>query len=88
MDEPNLEKALKNNDLNPLQQDLNKIVEKSDKTNNALKSDIEKEDHESSLTLQSFHLFYTLIIIQTILSIILSVFQLFKFRNKLKSYFF
>lgn len=88
MDEPNIKEAIKNADIDPLKNLLEKVGTKSEKFTKDQQNDIASEDNFAMMTLDKVHLFYTFVIIQTILSIILGLYQVFSFRKKILTVFY
>lgn len=85
MDEPDLKNALKNADIDPLKEILQKISRKAEKYKNTQNDDLIAEDDFAMTTLEKVHIFYAFIIVQTILALFLGVYQIFRFKNAITS---
>lgn len=88
MDEPDLKAAVKNSDIDPLQNLLQKIADKSAKFAKVQEQDINSEDEFAMTTLDNVNLFFSFVIFQTIIAIILGLYQVFSFRKKVLSIFY
>ncbi len=87
MDEPDLKNAVKNSDIDPLKDILQKISYKAEKYKNQQNDDLIAEDEFAITTLEKVHVFYAFVIVQTILALFLGVFQIFRFKNTLTNLF-
>lgn len=83
MDEPNLKDAIKNRDLNEMTGILEKLSRKMQNMKSLFNQDIQEEDDFATETFEKFHMFYSFVLCQTIITIILGIYQLFIFRKKL-----
>ncbi len=87
MDEPDLKNAVKNTDIDPLKDILQKISRKAEKYKNTQNDDLIAEDDFAMTTLEKVHLFYVFVIVQTILALFLGVYQIFRFKNAITNLF-
>lgn len=87
MDEPNLENAVKNSDIDPLKDILHKISYKAEKYKHLQNDDLIAEDDFAITTLEKVHVFYAFVIVQAILALFLGIYQIFRFKNALSSLF-
>jgi len=85
MDEPDLKNAMKTTDIDPIKDILQKISMKAEKYKNQQSIDIESEDDFAMTTLEKVHIFYVFVLIQTILAVILGVYQIFSFKSAIYS---
>jgi len=83
MDEPNLKEAIKNDDLNDIKKIITNLGKKIEKINNYYKTDINEEDEFALSTFEKFHMFYGFVLIQTIVIILLGIYEVFVIRKKI-----
>ena len=88
MDEPDLQKAVKNNDVDPLRDWLKSVLDKSQNFINSQTKDLDEEDKLAVNTLEKVHLFYVIVVLQTIIVIVLGLYQVFSFKNNVLSKLF
>ena len=84
MDHPNLNNAIKIKDVNPLNENLKFIFEKAEKFVKNQENHLKNEDEFVINTLNKVRFFYMFVVFQTILTIILWLYQVFSFRKLLK----
>lgn len=87
MDEPNLKEALKKNDIEELNNLLSKLSKKTEHLKTLFKEDIEEENVFAYSTLDKFNMFNSFVLCQTIIVIILGIYQIFLIKNKLVNQF-
>lgn len=87
MDEPNLEKAAKKNDVEEISSVIKKIDGKVDRLKSLFTEDLGEEDEFANETFDKFHMFYTFVLFQTIVIIFLGLYQVFMIKNKISSQF-
>ena len=83
MDEPNLKEAIKHTDLNEISELLLKLTRKIERVKNLYNDDVMEEDDFANEIFEKFHLFYGFVLLQTTITVLLGIYQVFVFRKKL-----
>ena len=83
MDEPNLKDAIKHQDLNEMNEIISKLTRKIERVKALYANDIEDEDIFANENFEKFHMFYGFVLLQTTITILLGIYQVFVFRKKL-----
>ena len=83
MDEPNLKEAVKKDDMEDITNVLSKLNKKVSKENEIMKTELEHENEFAEITFGKVHMFYGLVVIQTIIMIVLGTYQIIVFKKKL-----
>lgn len=85
MDEPDINKALKEKDINEIYRKMNQVVELGKPIIDSQKQEIEKENVNAEQTLKSTKWYKVMAFIQIALCILIGLFQLNNFRKFLRS---
>jgi hypothetical protein len=83
MDEPNLKEAIKKDDLNDMTEVLVNLKKKIERMGTMFHDDIREEDEFAGETFERFHVFYSFVLFQTVIIIVLGIYQVFTFRKKI-----
>jgi hypothetical protein len=85
MDEPNINEVVKESDVNPVKEKLLKTVSKAEQLLNLQKNEIDDEDKTASKLIKQTGNYYWFAVVQIIIILSISVYQVFSFKKFLKS---
>lgn len=81
MDEPQMQKALKTHDLDPVHKKAQQIVNSGKALVQKQKVDIEDEDTSARVQIQMSSLYYYMTVIQILVVVCLGLYQVYSFRK-------
>ncbi len=88
MDEPDLKKAIKNEDLDPVKDKFSRLIKRGEKLVKYQENDLSIEDEFATRQMEYASFYYYIAIFQFMVVIILAVYQFFSFKNLFNSVMF
>lgn len=86
MDEPNISTAIKNTDLNPVKEKVQKIITKGERLIKSQEGELHHEDEAAKKQMEYVSYYYSMAVFQVVIVVALGLYQIFSFKKFLLDY--